>query len=91
MEKNVCLQQVQDPPVGSGVEGTCEFSYHLFKCSLTPSPICAVCDEDIIRENGQEFGGVTARLTTNELWAEFSRLGTEMIVTKAGSRNKLAA
>lgn len=41
-------------------------------------------DEDIIRENGQEFGGVTARLTTNELWAEFSRLGTEMIVTKAG-------
>ncbi|XP_073981029.1 T-box transcription factor TBX1-like isoform X2 [Rhodnius prolixus] len=42
--------------------------------------------EDIIRENGQEFGGVTARLTTNELWAEFSRLGTEMIVTKAGRK-----
>ena len=47
-------------------------------------------DEPIAKENEAECpetireGGVSVTLLDNKLWTDFHKLGTEMIITKAG-------
>ena len=53
-------------------------------------PDSTVKDEPIAKENEAECpetireGGVSVTLLDNKLWTDFHKLGTEMIITKAG-------